>query len=167
MVCEAPEISAFSKYRQREHRTNARKRPKRFVVLATGEQLVSLFGELVALLDEVLIAPQLKAEALDLDGSLFHGQSNASMRNVVKLLQPRRLVDLAADQLPCGLPERVVADAANRLRRRKADEKSRKPFGMRTIEVSLYLREVQRQVVRQEAVLQARSSKADLVVCFR
>lgn len=86
---------------------------------------------------------------------------------VAGLGQDPPLVDLVSDQRPSSLDEFLLPEPTDAGRRGELKQQLEEPFGTARVVVTIDLREVERQVVSQQPMLEARLFERDLMVGFR
>jgi hypothetical protein len=104
-MSEASEIAAFGEDHHGQNRGDAGQGAEALVVAPVLQQPMCLRLELTAKLSQAREVRQLQTERGDGRRVHGHGQGDAGLSQLVKLLELRSLVDLAPDQRPRGLDE--------------------------------------------------------------
>jgi len=150
MVREAAEVARLGEDRQGVDRPDAADRPQTPIVGMVGEEELGAVLDLVAAGDQAAAFRQ--GHAKHGDGFSRHRQTDRRPRRLVDVREPAVLRDLAADHGPGGGDERLLVEHGDRGRYRERFEQRQKPVASRVAAEPLGLGEVQRQIVRQQAV---------------
>ncbi len=163
-MVEAAQIAGFRQDGKSKDRTDAGDLLKALEVGVVLEVIVGPLFELITQLAEADHLAQGDAEHGHCLGCFLDGKADRRLRPAVNILQQALLGHFAANEGPGSFHKLFHWERSDRSRCRKGSQQLQQPLGTRGMVVALDFGEIERQIMREQAMLGARLFQGDLRV---